>query len=137
VRTTIRSIGWVGVILTTAIAVALALVLYSHPRDEGAFLTYVHRYGNYHGHPNDFSASDSALLRGGDDACEWLAHRRPALWRTGDRFRLSSLFEAYNRQMSATDRALPNAVLPGAWEYLCPGTKYLVKPHYVFSDPGD
>jgi hypothetical protein len=39
--------------------------------------------------------------------------------------------------MSSSDRQLPEAILPGAWEYLCPGTKYLVKPHYVFGDPGD
>jgi hypothetical protein len=38
--------------------------------------------------------------------------------------------------MTEADRALPSAVLPGAWEYLCPATKYLVKPHYVFGNPG-
>ena len=136
-RTAIRSVGWVGLILTTGIAVALALVLSNHPRDEGAFLKYVHRYGNYHGHPKDLDVSDSALVAGGDDACQWLAHRRPALWHTGDHYRLPSLFTAYSRHMSAVDHALPKAVLPGAWEYLCPGTKYLVKPHFVFTDPGD
>ena len=34
--------------------------------------------------------------------------------------------------MSKADRDLPEAMVAGAWEYLCPATKEFIRPHHVF-----
>ena len=124
-----------GLACVVAILATIAAVYITHPRDEGAFLAYVHRYGSYDGRPERLNAPDSTLIEAGDHACAWLARQPPALWRTGLSHRVAALFDAYRADMADGDRGLPSSVLPGAWAYLCPGTKYLVKPHYIFSDP--
>lgn len=130
--------GWVSLVAAVSIVAVIGAVTVTHPRDEAAYLRYVHRYGDYHGKPASDQVPVEHLIAAGDRACDWLARQPMALWRTGPHFRFPALMAGYQAEMSQRDRALPRATLAGAWEYLCPATKELRKPHYVLtSPPGD
>jgi hypothetical protein len=132
----VRVAGWIGLVCSLALMVALSAVLVSHPRDERGYLAYVSRFGNYNGQRLDLPPR-TALVAAGDRACAWLDHQQYALWRTDVSLRVDSLFRRYSHASSAADHALPRSVVPGAWAYLCPGSFYLHKPHHVFTRPDD
>jgi hypothetical protein len=115
-----------------AVAIAVASVLVTHGRNEEAYLNYVVTYGDYHGKKLSSPPPSEVLIKAGDRACDWLQRQPMALWRTAQKYRINSLFPVYGAVMSKRDRDLPEAVVAGAWEYLCPATKEFIKPHDVF-----
>jgi hypothetical protein len=115
-----------------AFAIAITAVFVTHPRDENGYLNYVAKYGDYNGRKLADPPPSEVLIKAGDRACNWLQRRTPALWRTDPNHRINSLYLSYLAHMSRADRNLPKTMLPGAWEYLCPGTKALIRPHDVF-----
>lgn len=133
-RRIVRTIGWVGLVCVLAVIAFVGGVYVTHPRDEGAFLNYVKTYSQYP-RKQESRPSSVALIQAGNRACDWLSHQIPALWRTGSGHTVNDLYRSYGGADADADLALPSAVVPGAWTYLCPATELLVKPHYVFSDP--
>jgi hypothetical protein len=132
VRKTVRRIGWVGLVCSLAVAIAVVGVIFTHPRNEGAYLNYVVTYGDYHGQGLSSPPPSEVLIKAGDRACDWLQRRPMALWRTDQKYRINFLYPVYRADMSKADRDLPEAIPAGAWEYLCPATKAFIKPHDVF-----
>jgi hypothetical protein len=129
----------VGVLVgAVVLAGVVGAVFVTHPRNEGAYLRYVHRFGDDNGrHAKGPVATDAQLLAAGDRACTWLKHRQPALWRYGPDHEINSLGGRYEKQRSTADRALPRSVVPGAWEHLCPAVKELVGPHRLWPRSND
>jgi hypothetical protein len=64
-----------------------------------------------------------------------LAHQPPALFVTTYRFSPKRLADVYWKFAWDSQWAMPRQVYRDAWDHLCPSTLYLVRPHYVFSDP--
>ncbi len=135
-RRMVRAIGWVGLVVVTAIVAIVGAVYVTHPRDDAAYLAYVHRFGDYDGRHVSGPPLDQ-LIDAGSRACSWLGRQPPGLWRTHAPYRLSDLSDRYVGTMSDADRTLPSAVVPAAWTYLCPATTLLVKSHDVFTEPSD
>lgn len=129
-RTLVRTVGWMGLVCVMTIVAVVGGVYVTHPRDETAYLKYVEKYGQHQRNP-----SSDRLIEAGNEACAWLSHRPPALWRAGEGYRVGDLADAYRNSAKDGDSALLQTIVPGAWKYLCPATELLVKPHYVFSDP--
>jgi hypothetical protein len=137
-----RRFGRVGLVCSllaalvfTGLVVALNV---AHPRDEAGYLDYVHTYGNYNGRPVKAAPSDELLMAAGERACFWLANQSVALWRTDDSRTVDALYRRYEDEVSSTGPNLPRSVAPGAWAFLCPATKELVRPHRIFdSRPQD
>lgn len=135
-RTAVRAIGWVGLLVTLGLIVAIVAVFAQHPRDEPAYLTDVHRYGNpQHRVPADDLPPDEVLVAIGDRACDWLARQEPALWRRADRFQLATRATAYSAASGDTASLVasglrPESVYLEAWDNLCPGTREIAEPHY-------
>lgn len=130
-----------GVAAALVVAVVATAVVVTHRPSERAYLRYVHTYGDFRG-PDDPGvpfATRRELLAGGARACSWLRDQPPALWRDEPGLRVNDLYSRYRRETLGGDRALPAAVLPGAFTYLCPLSTYLRKPHLAFlrNDEGD
>ena len=141
-----RKAGVVAVVVAAAVvlspAVAVAGVHVTHPRDEAAFLDYFDGHLSGEDTPPTPMPSTDALLEQGDRACAWLATQPWAMLRTDEKFRFAAMADQYLDQMSPhSDRVGPFPtqydVAGAAWTYLCPATRYLQKPHYVFNQPGD
>jgi hypothetical protein len=146
VRRTIRIVGWVGltcaVIALVTSTVIIARVQATHPRDEAAYLHDAHRYTHADGGLKAYDAhvaitypSDHQLIQAGDRACDWLGHQPPALFITGYHFSPKRLADVYWKATLDSPWAMPRPVYRNAWEDLCPATLFLVKPHFVFSNP--
>ena len=119
-------VALLGAILVGAV---VAGVFLTHPRDEEGYVEYVRTHGDYDGHRARTTATDETLIAAGDRACDWLKTRRPALWRTDRAHRINDLYRVLEKTRSRKDRALPAAVVPGAWKHLCPAYKTLIEPH--------
>jgi len=133
-RKTVRRIGWFGLAGMLILAIAVVGVILTHPRNEGAYVEYVVRYGDYKGQKLSAPPPSEVLIDAGDRACDWLQRQSIALWRTDQKYRINSLFPVYQADMTKADRDMPEAITAGAWEYLCPATKAFIKPHDVFGN---
>lgn len=132
----VRIVGWVGLLSVLTLVAIVSAVFITHPRDEAAYVRYVHTYRSYNGEPVAPVAA-AELIAAGDRACDWLSHQQPGLWRDRAPYRIFDLSDRYTPTMSAADRAMPASVLPGAWHFLCPGTTLLIRSHQVFEDESD
>ena len=128
-----RAVAWVGLACTLAFGLLVASLHAIYPRDEQAYLTYVRTYGNFDGNRLGSAIPAGDLVAAGDRACDWIRQQPPALWRTAPELRRNSLSARYESQLP--ESALPHAVVPGAWTYLCPAVVMLVKPHTFFWGP--
>jgi hypothetical protein len=135
--------------LVLVLAGTVIVVHVKHPRDESAYFEYLRLYGR--GEQTGTTATDftdapielpaiPALLAEGDRACAWLSHQSFALWRTDPSHRVDAMYERY--VASRHDATQPwegdpqrDSVVAAAWQYLCPATRELHKPHYAFSSP--
>lgn len=145
-RRLVRTLAWIGLaciaiglVTTTAV---VSQVRAANPRDETAYLRDAHRYTRddgglrgYDTHVQMTDPSDRELIEAGDRACRWLAQQPPALFVTTYRFSPRRLADVYWRFAWNSQWAMPRQVYRDAWDHLCPATLYLVRPHYVFSDP--
>jgi hypothetical protein len=122
-------LGVVLLVCALLVGALVAGVFLTHPRDEPGYVHYVRKYGDYDGRRANTAATDTDLIAAGNRACDWLKHRRPALWRADARHRLDGLSDAFEESRPKDDRKLPTSVVPGAWTYLCPATRALIMPH--------
>jgi hypothetical protein len=124
----------VAVIVVAAVVVRVYM---NHPRNEAAFIGYVHKYANFDGRKLTNPPERAVLLDAGDRACDWLGDQSWALWRNDPERTVSGLLVRHESAMPRQDRTLPDSVSVGAWAFLCPATRTLVQPHRPFSRAGD
>ena len=130
-----------AVVLGLGVVTIVIAVNLRHPRGEAGYVTYLRMYGDT---SSDAPLADlpprPTLVSAGDDACAWLSGREYALWRTSPEHRLPATMAAYLHDVQADPLAWSgppdqSSVAAAAWTYLCPATRELHKPHYVFSSP--
>lgn len=131
-----RAVGWVGLLASLGLTLALVGVFATHRGDQGAYLQLVHRYGNpQHRVAADLMPADQTLVQVGDRACDWLAHQPPALWRRAEHYQPGYLDTQYASGSADTADLQaaglrPESVIEEAWSSLCPATGEIVLPHY-------
>lgn len=130
-----------GLVLGVGVVALVIGVNLRHPRDEAGYLTYLRLYGDP---SSDAPLTDlparPGLISAGNDACAWLSGQEFALWRTSPAHRYPATITAY-LESTRTDpigwSGPPDrsTIAVAAWSHLCPATRELHKPHYVFSRP--
>lgn len=132
-------VGGLAVIAALIGAGWIVNVYRTHPRNESGYIAYLQTYG-IDNTPTAHLPARALLITEGDRACDWLGGQTWALWRTTPQYRIGNLELRYTGEVdgrqtgwgSTPDRA---SITSAAWNYLCPATLELRKPHFIFSDP--
>ncbi len=135
-----------GVILVLAVGLAVvAFVHVQHPRDEEAFLSYVHESSAVGGRYDFEGVDDDFLIAEGDAACRWLQEQPLALYRRGGEWTMGSVLDRFTQESGLpsdawdfghqTMQANREVVAGLAWSFLCGASRELRETHNPFNKP--
>jgi hypothetical protein len=139
-------VGAVLVVFLLVPVAAVGLVYATHPRDERAYINNLHQFTKGPAWDQIWQKGDAFVIAEGDRACGWLSEQPYAGLRHDAQFQDGYMARRWWRFEKGSADPLWFAENGGsgapiwwlatrAWNYLCPASWYLHKPHYPFGDP--